>query len=412
MRSIENLERMLSDQSSLCERKKWKRWQIHRSNVIERFEYSREEAIRLARGILTSDPPFEAELIQQLFKFKDPMERYESLDTKMEKGKIDVLIVASPILVQEIAGIPALKQGQQSIVIYQRDSEKIIVLEQIKQGGDYLEDLTKGLLNGTIAIEDRVEDLVKTIKPLNLGSIRYWSDELYAWQAELSSLEVPYTVLASKITAGAIDKTLRWVNQALQEFRVISIENMKHLLYKHYGEIVDLLSISEIFRIIPFIERIEAKFSLPNRLVLSIESGIRLVEDDEIVRTGTKVSRTLVINPEGQDLYALLKESVSEHMAFSCFTNARGRDVYMAAIEKSTRFQPFIEQEKYDLSFLIGKDHWGNETFSKTSTYMLDSGTSGSIEMCRCTRYGDLIYGEMFLAHPHKGLNLTKYHPF
>ncbi len=419
----------------------WRLRSVTQDGVLERFARSGRTVRPLAERALDRDP--DAQSFLELFDAGASQERYHSLDRLLDRHDAEVLLVTSSLNMQDIAGIPAIHPASLPIVVYIKGRREIHVLERTEdEGGRALRDLFASLRKrgAGVAVEDQ-DATVGQLKALGLDkelpSLRRLSRELRTWRDELSKLDVPYYVLAAKITTMAVESTLAQLDGTIQRGGKMTETEIAKLLEQEYDRFFNKLAVGFDGFVKTAHLNIHAGSRTkvpslptaypvgPGESSLKIDSGVFLVESGGFIRAATDMGRTLVYGKEGRELYACLHDAVTGAAVPQCRSQATGREVFYAATRGldaqkerllATGLAPDAATytDAYDryVGHVVGKQRFVNTVFVRQSDYALQTGISGAIEIpWAFDRYG-LQYEDMFIVHPDKGLNLTKHHPF
>jgi len=418
----------------------WGLRRIKRDDVLERFERSVNIVTKLAEAALESDP--EAQSFLELFGSGKPEDRYRSLEQRMNRQNVDLLLLTSRLNIQDVAGIPALSRGFPPIVVYAAGQQEMFVLERTETGeGKTLSELTSFLWDSAtgIAVEDQ-DMTIGQLKALGLAnrapSLRLMSREIRTWRDELSGLDLPYYVLAAKITTMAIKSVLDKLDDAVSKGGKWTEKEVAEHLEKEYRHFFRRLAGGFDGFVITSHLNIHAGTrttvpSLPTDYAigagetsLKIDSGVFFAEKDGTIRAATDMGRTLVYGEKGRDLYACLHDTVTKEAIPHCRHHTASHEIYLAATRGldalkdrlyATGLTPQVDT--YTVAYnryvghVVGKQRYVNTVFTRQSDYVLKTGVCGAIEIpWAFGRYG-LQYEDMFVVHPDRGLNLTKYHP-
>ncbi len=265
-------------------------------------------------------------------------------------------------------------------------------------------------------------------------SLRPWSEILNIWRTELGVLEVPYTIMIAKITACAVERTLNILEKEVNSGKTKNEREMAIYLKRQFQDVLhDYLKdgqyiirylrmkigskeISSIFSSEDCIFKCDTSFTL--------EVSLSIIEEDGTVRAVSEIARTLVFDNVGKKLYDLFAKMVKADLSFATHTNARGRDVFLSAELGWEHFRntvlenyPRLEEDIADqlnvksIGHVLGTNKDDGLPLSRYSDYILDSGITGMIGFPVKIGLYHILYKDMFVVHPYKGLNIVKNQP-
>jgi len=411
----------------------WRRRRVRTKDVEARFDRTRSAAFEAALLSMRGD--------RDERRLRDAVERiptggrFASLDALLDQVGLDVIVLSSPLNVQDVTGIPALGAPSQAIALYERGADSVDVIEPGAGDGPTtsLAEVGTWLRGRRFGVDEQDLTVGQALAcGLGIDDGAAVSDLVRAWRERSSAFDTPYFVLAAKVTTAAIAAALDALRDRLGAGGMSELE-VARAVGDEYQRALVRFDRNASFRVRNAHMNVHAgsrttRPSLPTGYVmgaaetsLKIDSGVFLAEPDGLLRAATDMGRTLVQGAPGLAMYDVLRVAVADHGVPAARAGASGRDVFLAAtggldaqrdaIDRSglgPRVGSFRDAYARYVGHTMDKQRYVSVHFTSASSDRLEVGMTGSIELpWAWDRYG-LQYEDMFLAGEGSGLNLTR----
>lgn len=416
----------------------WTRRRVRTKDVEARFERTRSAAIEAALLAIRGD--------RDERRLRDAVERtpregrFAALDALLDQVRLDVIVLSSPVNVQDVTGVPAMGAPSmgapsQAIALYERGAESVDVIEPAAGDGPTmsLAEVGTWLRGRRFGVEEQHLTVGQTLAcGLGVNDGAAVSEVVRAWRERSSAFDAPYFVLAAKITTAAVAAALETLRRRLGAGGMTELE-VARAVGDEYQRAWSRLDPGSSFRIRNAHMNVHAgsrttRPSLPTGYVmgadetsLKIDSGVFLAEPDGLLRAATDMGRTLVQGASGLAMYEVLRVAVEDHGVPATRAGASGRDVFLAAtgaldaqrvaIDRSglgPRVESYREAYARYVGHTMDKQRYVSVHFTRASNDRLEVGMTGSIELpWAWDRYG-LQYEDVYLVAEGSGLNLTR----
>ncbi len=411
----------------------WMRRRVRTKDVEARFDRTRSAAIEAALLSIRGD--------RDERRLRDAVERtprggrFAALDALLDQVRLDVIVLSSPVNVQDVTGIPAMGAPSQAIALYERGADSVDVIEPATGEGPTtsLAEVGTWLRGRRFGVEEQHLTVGQALAcGLGIDDGAAVSEVVRAWRERSSAFDVPYFVLAAKVTTAAVAVALETLRGRLGAGGMSELE-VARVVGDEYQRVWRRLDLGSSFRIRNAHMNVHAgsrttRPSLPTGYVmgaaetsLKIDSGVFLAEPDGLLRAATDMGRTFVQGASGLAMYDVLRVAVEEHGVPATRSGASGRDVFLAATGAldaqrdaidssglSPRVGSYREAYARYVGHTMDKQRYVSVHFTSASSDRLDVGMTGSIELpWAWDRYG-LQYEDVYIVAEGSGLNLTR----
>lgn len=411
----------------------WTRRRIRTTDVEARFDRTRSAAIEVALLSIRGDR--DEQRLRDAVQRIPGRGRFAALDALLEEARLDVIVLSSPINVQDVTGIPAMGAPSQTIALYERGAESVDVIEPATGNArtTSLAEVGAMLRGRRFGVEEQDLTVGQALAcGLGVDAGIAVSEVVRAWRERSSAFDAPYFVLAAKVTTAAVAAALDTLRHRLGAGGMSELE-VARAVGDEYQRAWSRLDPGASFRIRNAHMNVHAgsrttRPSLPTGYVmgaaetsLKIDSGVFLVEPDGLLRAATDMGRTFVQGASGLAMYDVLRVAVEDHGVPATRAGATGRDVFLAAtgaldaqrdaIDRSglgPRVGSYRDAYARYVGHTMDKQRYVSVHFTSASSDRLDVGMTGSIELpWAWDRYG-LQYEDVYLVAEGSGLNLTR----
>jgi Xaa-Pro aminopeptidase len=360
------------------------------------------------------------------------------LDQMLEEAGIDLLLVSSPLNVQEVTGFPMRLVAREVWAAVERGSDEIHVMSrrelpwlepgENRRESDYAARFARSTVVGYEEVDLSVEaahgfgvDLSRAVPATEL---------LRRWRERRSWRDAPFYVIAADVTRRGVEAALASVSHALDADRDVTEMDA----YRRYRQ-----TVREIIDGDPLPIGVETYFThthagnrslLPARATdhslrpltsLKIDAGLFVYDEFGLYRAVSDITRSVVGSDEARWFYDLLERALLEGVIDSCRAGTTGDAVFragMVMVEEhraeviSAGFAPDVpsltEGFKRDVGHLLGKQ--------EPATVGLKLGVQGTVEAGMVAAaefqwpYRDHCIGveDIFLITEQEPVNLTR----
>jgi hypothetical protein len=185
-------------------------------------------------------------------------DRFPALDKMMQKMGLETVVISSPMNLQEITGIPFAHFESSPCIVLYRKGGPVALLTSVPLSQTFpmltgvfpdIETAVKTLpvqLNSTVGIEENHLSY-DFYKALGLSdNDQAISAALRAWREQRAGWELPYYLLAARITVYGIETALERVKKTLKEGRSLLETDVEQYLYDGYREYVKARGLGSI----------------------------------------------------------------------------------------------------------------------------------------------------------------------
>lgn len=361
-----------------------------------------------------------------------------SLDSMLEDLGVDILLVSSPLNVQELTGFPMGLVGRGTWAVLERGSDEINVLSRrelpwFQPGKNRIESDYSGRFGagGTVGYED-LDLSVAAMRGFGIdpGSAIPVSEMLRRWRERRSWREVPFYVLAADITLRALETALGGLETALDEGKQIS----ELAIYRRYRETVHEIIARESLPV-----RVETYFththagsrsllparatdlSLGNLTSLKMDAGLLVYDEFGLYRAVSDITRSVVVSDEARWFYELLDRALVSGAIADCRAGRTGEEVFrngMGYLEPhrdeiiAAGFAPNVtsltDSFKRDIGHLLGKEEPATVGLKLGNHETLEAGMVGAAEFQWPFRDHCIGVEDLFLVTEGESVNLTR----
>lgn len=415
--------------------------------VIPGFHYvvtRREVARSFERGLQAIAEPAR-ERIDQL-GITEPLEpfldagddSFGPLDEMLAEAGIDLLLVSSPLSVQELTGFPMRLVGREVWAALERGSQEIHVMSrrelpwlepgQNRRQTDYASRFARSGIVGYEEVDLSFEaaagfgvDLSDAVPATNL---------LRRWRERRSWRDVAFYVIAADVTLRGVEAALRVVSDALKDDRDVTEMDA----YEHYlATVRDAISTDHLpIRVETYFTHTHAgnrsllparatDFSLRPLTSLKIDAGLFVYDEFGLFRAVSDITRSVVGSEDATWFYGLLDHALTKGVIDACRTGTSGEEVFRAgmAILENERdrivgagFAPDIPSLtagfRRDVGHLLGKQEPATIGLKLGAAGKLEPGMVGAAEFQWPYRNHCIGVEDIFLVTEDEPVNLTR----
>ena len=360
------------------------------------------------------------------------------LDSMLEELGVDILLVSSPLNVQELTGFPMGLLGRDVWAVLERGSDAINVLSRrelpwFQPGKNRLESVLAARFGagGAVGYED-LDLSVAAMRGFGIdrASAVPSSEMLRRWRERRSWRDVPFYVLASDITLRALENALGGLESALSNGEQVS----ELAVYRRYRETVDEIISGEglPLRVETYFTHTHAgsrsllparatDFSLGNLTSLKMDAGLLVYDEFGLYRAVSDVTRSVVVSEEARWFYDLLDRALVSGAIAECKAGRTGEEVFrsgMAYLEPhreeivAAGFAPDVasltDSFKRDIGHLLGKEEPATVGLKLGNHETLEAGMVGAAEFQWPFRDHCIGVEDLFLVTEGEPVNLTR----
>jgi Xaa-Pro aminopeptidase len=403
------------------------------ADIARRLAKSRPSAAQAARRLLERSAVRER-LAPYLEGHDDA--RFATLTDAMEKAGLAGVVVSSTLNVQEIAGVPVGAKHRPLAAFYGAGSRHAWVLERgsVTGGLDFASPalaLRHALPHGRIGVEaEDVEIGLSDALALEERELQPADILIRQWRDENTLPDLPYYIIATRITRHAIDAALEFAAAAIKrrdfmtemdpyavylrsmrEFTASALPGARvarTLTNFHTGA-------RSIFPANPAPFPINASMN-----TLKIDAGCLLFDADGILLGCSDIARTLSMSEDGSELYDVFKHGVTHALIPAASAGRTGEAVHAiganavwderARLASNSLFvdlpNPKREYDR-DVGHLLGKNNLAHLRLVPGESQRLREGMIACCEYQWPIRGNAIAYEDTCLVTSSGGLNLT-----
>ena len=409
---------------------------IGRRDVSAAFAPGRSE-LSAAAG------PFVAELdaarIEPWLR-REPEDRFALLDRLLDEAGLDALLVASPLGIQDLTGVPMKAIGGEAWAVYPRGSQVVhlLTLEEIAMADLPLASPATVSSVRELAGGERVgfEEVALTTRAWSgfglpgieavpaTELIRRWR-ELRSWE------DVAATVIASRVTLEGINSALSFVEKEWGAGRRVTELDAYERYRSTVGSVIRRHGLP--IRIRTYFTHCHAgdRSHFPASAVthevkpsssLKIDGGLEIYDSRGMFLGVSDITRSAVGTDETRSFYRLLDRALLEGAIAACRPGVKGADVFSAGMSflEPHRDQivdggfmppsdaPMTELFNRNIGHLIGKQEPATVEFRASDQGSLEAGMVAAAEIQ--WPYAGYCIGteDIFLVTDEGPLNLTR----
>ena len=402
-------------------------------DTIERLGSGRPLAAKAARRLLERSPARER---LQSYLERNTDDRFAALDDAMRGAGFAGIIVSSTLNVQEIAGVPVGAKHRPLAVIYLAGQSDAWIIEpgRIAGGREFATPaaaLRHLLPTGLIGVE--TEDVgLALAHALGLDDREYKPADrmIRQWRDEHTLPDLPYYIIATRITRHAIDTALHFAAKAIRSKSAITEMDPYAVYLRSMREFTaSALPGARVARTLTnfhtgartIFPANAAPFPVDSTSnMLKIDAGCLLFDSEGVLLGCSDIARTLPIADGGQELYEVFQRGVRQTLIPGLAPGRSGNDVHAegsnavwaqrARLADNPLFvnldDPPREYDR-DVGHLLGKNNLAHLRLVHGDQQQLREGMVACCEY-QWPRLGNAIaYEDTCLVADDRGLNIT-----
>lgn len=362
--------------------------------------------------------------------------RFQTLEAAIGQAGLAGLVVSSTLNMQEIAGVPVGAKHRPLAVIYVTGEKHVWIMEpgRAPNGREFTspaEALRHLCAEGRIGVE--TEDLgVGMAHALGLASREYKpADRLVRkWRDESTLPDLPYYVIATRITRHAIEAALDFAASALRRGASITEMDPYAVYLRAMHEFAS--------RCLPGarVTRTLTNFHGGRRSIfpsnagsypvdggmntLKIDAGCLLFDANGILLGCSDIARTLAIPEEATELYQIFERGVRQTLIPGAAAGRTGNEVYAEGVEAvwgrrgdlegNSLFVDLVDPAREydrDVGHLLGKNNLAHLRLVRGEEQKLAEGMIACCEYQWPLRGHAIAYEDTCLVTKDGGLNIT-----
>jgi hypothetical protein len=373
------------------------------------------------------------------FLRQPPFRGFKVLDRLMKENGMASLLGSSPINLQEMLGIPYDQIESGLLGLYTRGRIYLLSQRPIKAFGLKKEESVFPTLReaigklageGSLGVEEKHLDIGRALT-LGLDRLQNASNLFRAWREVRSGQDLGSYIIGALATKEAMEGALVMAAQKIAENQPVyekDVERKFFSLLKLYEKKAKTpVQLRPYFVVLHAGTRTPYP-SLPGNFRLSakmnslkLDAGI-LVKDQGLILACSDLARSIVMDPTGANLYALLERSMLEAAIPGGKEGCTGEDVYWAGMSPLLREEKTVRGWKLlppagllkkdynrDIGHTFGKQESTTLFFKKGEKgQRLKSGMVSAIEYQWPYKGYALGVEDMFVVGPRHGINITR----
>jgi Xaa-Pro aminopeptidase len=323
-----------------------------------------------------------------------PDDRFGVLDRLMQEAGFDALVVASPLAIQDLTGIPMRVIGEGAWAVYPAGSSVVHVLSQAElpwadlplaqpANGNSVKELANSSRIG--CEEVALSHAAWTVFGLDeLGAqpatslVRRWR-ELRSWE------DLPAYIIGSRVTLEAIQGALAFVEGELSAGRHVTELNAYERYRSGVGSFIRKhelpIRVRTYFTHAHAGNRSHFPASATGHEVtpmssLKIDGGLEIYDSRGIFRGVSDVTRSAVGSAHTRTFYQLLDRALLEGAISACRTGAKGSEVFDAGM---TFLEPHKE-EIVDGGFMPRTEMPVGDVFARNIGHLIGKQEPATVE--------------------------------
>jgi Xaa-Pro aminopeptidase len=403
------------------------------SATLQLLGQGRPAAAKAAQRLLDRSPSRDR-LLPYLQRHDDP--RFTTLDAAMQDAGLAALVVSSTLNMQEVGGVPVAAKQRPLAVVYLHGDSNAWIIEPGRTRGEREFATPEGALhhllpNGVIGVE--TEDVgLGLARDLGLDKREHRpADRLIRQWRDLNVLpDLPYYVIATRITRHAIDAALAFADEAIQSSTVITEMDPYAVYLQSMRDFATAaLPGSRVARTLTNFHT-GARTIFPanaapwpvNRAsnTLKIDAGCLLFDSSGVLLGCSDIARTLPLSEDARELYDVFQHGVRHTLIPGLAPGRTGDEVHAEGSDvvwsQRDRFRdnalfvdladPATEYDR-DVGHLLGKNNLAHLRLVHGDRQPLREGTVACCEYQWPVRGNAVAYEDTCLVANDRGLNLT-----
>jgi Xaa-Pro aminopeptidase len=407
--------------------------QVSCFDTVSRLGAGRPAAALAARRLLAASPVRDR-LLPYLERHDDI--RFSALDAAMATAKIDGLIVSSALNLQEIAGVPVGQKHRPLAAFYISGEKHAWVLEhgRVANGREFPSPaaaLRHVLPHGRIGVEEEdVSMELASALELDRREQEPAGNLIRRWRDENALPDLPYYIIATRITRHAIEAALNFTATALRSKSAITEMDPYAVYLRSMREFA--CTALEGVRVARTLTNFHtgartifpanaAPYPVDERMnTLKIDAGCLLLGADGILLGCSDIARTLSVSDAGEELYTVFKRGVRNTLIPAAragrtgeAVHAEGVDVVWGRRQQLSANPLFVDLAKpadrydRDVGHLLGKNNLAHLRLVRGDRQPLREGMVACCEYQWPLRGNAIAYEDTCLVTPAGGLNIT-----
>lgn len=342
---------------------------------------------------------------------REPDDRFAVLDRLLEESRLDAIVVASPLAIQDLTGIPMRVIGEEVWAIYPRGSDVVHVISHRElpwAGLPLARDPAPSI--STLAGGPRIgiEEVALTVQALHGFDLRDLGYEpatsvLRRWREIRSWEDVAAYLIGARTTLCAIEDAITFVEERFADGAQVTEAEA----YERYRATVGwfIREHNLPIRVRTYFTHTHAgdrshfpasatDHDIPARSSLKIDGGLEIYDSRGMFVGVSDITRSAVGSSETREFYELLGRALLEGAIDACRPGAKGSDVFAAGLSYlepyrgdivEAGFMPPSDASMADLfrrniGHLIGKQEPATVEFAVSNGGWIDAGMVAAAE--------------------------------
>jgi len=364
--------------------------------------------------------------------------RFVTLDAALQAERLDALIVSSTLNMQEIGGVPVGGKQRPLAVLYQLGEGVAWVMEAGRSAqGQQFESPRAALQHvlpfGGSSIGVEIEDIDLGLARAAGLHDRKWvpaDRTIRKWRDENTLPDLPYYIIATRITRHAIDSALDFARAGMRRNSPMTEMDPYAVYLRSMREFAEkALPGSRVARTLTNFHS-SARSIFPANAApypvdgdmnaLKIDAGCLLFDDAGVLVGCSDIARTLSTSDDANEIYNLFQSGVRQTLVPGCAAGRTGEALHADAVRAiwghrreladNPLFVDLREPEREydrDTGHLLGKNNLAHLRFVPGEKQMLQEGMIGCCEYQWPVRGYAIAYEDTCLVTSAGGLNLT-----
>jgi Xaa-Pro aminopeptidase len=364
--------------------------------------------------------------------------RFVALDAALKASGVDAVIVSSTLNMQEIGGVPVGSKQRPLAVLYRLGAGVAWVMEAGRSAqGQQFESPRAALQHvlpvggGSIGVE--IEDIDLGLARASGLDDRTWvpADRAFRkWRDENTLPDLPYYIIATRITRHAIESALDFARAGLRRNSPMTEMDPYAVYLRSMREFAEkALPGSRVARTLTNFHS-SARSIFPANAApypvdgdvnaLKIDAGCLLFDDAGVLLGCSDIARTLSTSDDANDIYNLFQSGVRHTLVPGCAAGRTGEALHTDAVRAiwgrrreladNSLFVDLIEPEQEydrDTGHLLGKNNLAHLRFVQGEKQVLQEGMIACCEYQWPVHGYAIAYEDTCLVTSMGGLNLT-----
>jgi Xaa-Pro aminopeptidase len=405
------------------------------ADVMNILSRGRPSAAATARRLLDRSP-----VRDQLYPFLERHEdhRFGTLDAALRADGIDVLIVSSPLNMQEIGGVPVGCKQRPLAVLYRPGEGVAWVMEAGRSAhGQEFESprtaLQQVLRSAGARIGVEIEDVDLGLARAAGLDDRKWvpaDHTIRKWRDENTLPDLPYYIIATRITRHAIHSALDFASTGLRRNAPMTEMDPYGVYLRSMWEFAaQTMPGSRVARTLTNFHS-SARSMFPANAApypvdgdmnaLKIDAGCLLFDDTGVLLGCSDIARTLSMSDDANDIYKLFQSGVRQTLVPGCSAGRTGEALHADAVgaiwghPREMAGNPLfvdladpMREYDRDTGHLLGKNNLAHLRFVRGDKQALQEGMIACCEYQWPVNGYAIAYEDTCLVTSIGGLNLT-----